>query len=147
MKLLKQKDLAKYREKQLSIQKGIDPITKEFIRSPTLDHDHYTNKVRMVLDRNTNQFEGRIISFYNRLIKYKKLSITLPEILRNLAWYLEQDYSNNPFHPMYIKDLVRKFRVLPKKQQEHILKKAGIQPNKNVRLRSKQYLKLINHEN
>jgi len=144
--ILKQKNLAKYREIQLKKQQGIDPITKEFIKSPTLDHDHVTNKVRMVLDRNTNQFEGRIISFYNRLIKYKNLPITLSDILRNLAVYLEQDYSNNPYHPMIIKSSARKFKNLKKEHQFSVLKEFGILPDKNVKLRVKQYLNLISHE-
>jgi len=146
MMILKQKNLAKYRETQLEKQQGIDPITKEVIKSPTLDHDHYSNRVRMVLDRNTNQFEGRIISFYNRLIKYKNLPITLSGILRNLAVYLEQDYSKNPYHPAIIKSSARKFKNLRKEQQFAVLKEFGILPDKNVKLRVKQYLNLISHE-
>ncbi len=147
MNILKSKHIKSFREKLLKEQNYIDPITNEVITNPTLDHDHVTGHIRMVLDRNVNQFEGRIINYYNRLIKYKNLPITLPNILRNLALYLEKDFSNTPYHPDHLLLITRKFRGFRKEEQEAILKEANIIPSTNSKLRSKQFKKLIQNEN
>lgn len=139
MKILRFKDIKLYREKQLSSYLGsTDFITLEQIDSPVLDHDHYLGYCRRVLDRNSNQFEGKVLSAYTRFLKYKTNS-TLPDLLRRLASYLEQDYSANPIHPNTVKKAVNKFGTLVKEVQNTILITAKILPAKTKAERKKQY--------
>lgn len=107
---LKYKDIKYLREKIYTEQNGICPILNEHINleDTTLDHQHKLFKdqelikdgnglVRGVLSRKANSFEGKVFNAYRRLGLHKS-SCTLPEILRNLADYLEKD--NLPYiHP------------------------------------------------
>mgnify|MGYP003509003557 FL=1 len=146
MKILKSKELKSFREELLKAQNYTDPITLEYLslESSVLDHSHISHNIRKVLDRNTNQFEGKVFGAYRRFIQYKSLLISLSGILRNLADYYEKDYSNNPYHPLFIKSMVSKFKRLKVQEQILVLKEAKIQPGKNLKIRSQQYKKLIN---
>ncbi len=68
---------------------------------------------------------GKIENFYNRFIKYKQLPTTLPDILRRVADYLEQDYSKNPIHPKHAQLMVRRFSRMDKKKQWEEIKKIS----------------------
>ncbi|GEM_PF-1320714 len=52
-----------YREMMSSLQDGKDPITGTRLNSPCIDHDHDTGTCRLVLNRSTNTFEGKVRAF------------------------------------------------------------------------------------
>jgi len=51
---------APYREMMTKAQGGIDWITGARLRKPMIDHDHDTGHCRLILNPNTNTFEGRL---------------------------------------------------------------------------------------
>ncbi len=105
--IVKQKDLKDYRCILFNKQKGIDPITLQKILKPVLDHSHVDGYIRAVLDNNTNQFEGKVVSAFNRFLKNRGLS--LRDVLQRLLNYIEEDYSMNPLHPGYVNTSIKKF--------------------------------------
>jgi hypothetical protein len=136
-------EAAKYRNALLTQQNNIDPITKELITDAVLDHQHFGDQLcRAVLDRTVNSFEGKVQNSYNRYIKHLT-SRTLSEILRNLADYLEQDYTANAIHHTAIDTDVRAFKSLSAEKQKEILEGISVQPKSNSVERSKQARKAI----
>lgn len=141
------KDIQNLRKEWLILQKNIDPITKEIIQNPVLDHDHDTGYCRSVLDRDTNQFIGKIESSYKRFLKWKKMKKQLPDILRNIANYLDKNYSKLHLHPYHIKKSLSLFKSLNSKEQIKILEKNNLNtPGKNIRERLKQYKIILKNE-
>lgn len=137
-------DVKRIREKLLKDQKGIDPITKQIIpdKQAVLDHDHVTQNCRATLERNTNAFEGLVFNAYKRCLSWQT-DKTLPEILRNLADYLETDYSHNPYHVGFIKALKVQFNKLSEKQKDAVLVSLGSEKKANSVQRKAQFAKLI----
>lgn len=90
--------LSDYRTLQTLKQANIDPITGLEILDPALDHDHASGKVRAVLDKRTNAWEGKVKNSFIRC-GLRKIGADYISCLRNLADYLEQDYSRHPYHP------------------------------------------------
>lgn len=131
MQQLKQTDLKPLREKLHQEQQNICPILKqEFdISEMVIDHQHKQKKsdtngddgggmVRGCIQNQANVLEGKISNAYKRygLRKY----ISLPDFLRNLADYLEQE--NLPFiHPSE-KEAPQKL----KKSSYNLLKKSYV---------------------
>jgi hypothetical protein len=99
-KRLKPADIPPFREAGLSAQGGIDPITGLPILDPVADHDHASGRMRRVLDRRTNAWEGSVVSSFRRR-GMLKMGANLPGCLRALADYLETDWSANPLHPTH----------------------------------------------
>lgn len=105
---IKAVDLPDFRRKEHLKQKSICPVLKkEFpIRDMVVDHKHKVKKdpigknngglIRGVIHNSVNRLEGKIVGAYTRLGLEKQ--ITLPELLRNLADYLE----NHPLGYKYI---------------------------------------------
>ena len=126
MRVLKQKDVKSFREKH---NPKIDPITRQKIQNPVLDHDHDLGFCRGVLDRDTNQFLGKVESAYKRFLKHKG-NINILDILENMRDYI--DVSTNEavggvtnlevYHPKAITKMVRKFERSGAKTQEATLK-------------------------
>jgi hypothetical protein len=116
-------DIKNERKRLYELQKGIDPILEqEFdFRESTCDHDHVTQHTRAALHRQSNAFEGKVFNAYKRCLGWLT-DKPLPDILRNLAEYLEKDYSNNPLHPHWVKSTVTKFRALNEEMKKHVLK-------------------------
>ena len=142
-RLKNSKDASTYRNEVLKKQKYIDPITKEKINDPVLDHQHFhEQRCRQVLQRECNSFEGKVQNAFNRYMKHLT-DKPLPEILRNLADYLEKDYSENPVHHTALSVDVNKFKALPADRQREILISLGIEPESNAKKRSLQARKLI----
>ena len=119
---LKTNQIKPYRTDKLEEQSYTCPITNSEITTDEacLDHDHDTGFCREVLPRNINTAEGKIKSVYVRWVK--KRGISLPEFLRNLADYLDQDYSENPLHPTHLtpeekKEKARKKRARARKKK------------------------------
>lgn len=148
MNILKSKHIKSFREKLLKEQNYIDPITNEVITNGQMDHSHNINEgyLRKVLTRESNMLLGKIENYYHRYLRGKNLPITLPDILRNIAIYLEQDYSKMPIHHKHINVLISRFSNLKKEEQELILKEKGLIPGVNNKIRCKQYRKLIQNE-
>jgi hypothetical protein len=67
----------------------------------------------------------------------------LPEILRNLADYLEQDYSQNPYHPSWMKRCLTDFNKLREQQKDRVLLVLGQEAGKNAAERKKLFQKAM----
>jgi len=136
-------DVKKVRESLAVKQKGIDPILNEtFSDVQVLDHDHTTQHVRAVLNRNTNAFEGLVFNAYKRCLKWMT-DKPLPEILRGLAVYLEQDYSQNPYHPDWLKRVTIDFNKLKESSKDSVLIELGTSCGKNALERKKNFSKAL----
>lgn len=136
-------EIKEIRDKLVKQQKGIDPILKEpFCEVVVTDHDHGTQHVRAALNRNTNAFEGLVANAYKRCLSWLT-DKPLPEVLRNLADYLEQDYSNNPYHTGWMKRVSTDFGTLKSTQQDNVLVALGQHKGKNLVERKKLFLKAI----
>lgn len=94
------KEIAKYRDLALKKQKNLDPITGLLILKPALDHDHATGKIRGVLDIRSNSWEGKVKNSFSRT-GVAGLGADYVQSLRNLADYIEKDWTKNPLHPTY----------------------------------------------
>lgn len=97
---LKTSDLKAYRDKLLREQEGLDFVTGLKIADPCLDHCHKTGRVRHVLDRRTNAWEGKVVNAFRRC-GLQKAGASLPGCLQRLASYLSWDYSSRPLHPKH----------------------------------------------
>lgn len=136
-------DVKRVRERFVKEQKGIDPILEEPFKEVTvLDHSHVTQHARAALNRNTNAFEGLVINAYKRCLGWLT-NKPLPEILRNLAAYLEQDYSSNPYHPGFIKRLEVDFNKLKESRKDEVLVKLGYNPEVNSAKRKAVFKRAI----
>ncbi len=96
---LKSKELPAYRKAQLEKQGGIDPVTGLKIANPCLDHSHETGRCRMVLERETNAFEGKLVNAWKRYMRYR--GVSLETALSGLIRYYSTDFSCNPLHPSH----------------------------------------------
>lgn len=120
-------DLKRVRKRLLIKQGYIDPITKEKLSegpSVALDHDHSSQHCRAALHRNSNTFEGLVYNAYRRCLQWST-DVPLPEILRNLAVYYEQDYTDNPHHKDWMKRVQIDFKKLTAQQQNTALNRLG----------------------
>lgn len=97
------KDKTALRQTLLNDQGNIDPILKEPVTKPCLDHDHVEGYVRGVLSSRVNLFEGSVTKLWGRHLE-GHTQTSLSEALRNMADYLERDYSDNPLHGKFVDD-------------------------------------------
>lgn len=128
MKILKQKDLKRFREKH---HPDIDPISNQVIVNPTLDHCHATGYCRGVLDSSTNCFLGKVENAFKRYIKYQ--GEDLRSVLPRLVEYIE-NYplrSLEVIHPKSVQLNIRKFGRLKAIHQERVLKIINV-PNAEI---------------
>lgn len=91
-----------FRTELLNAQDFLCPLTGSEIQldEACLDHCHDQGYVRSVLPRNVNTLEGKIKNAFIRYGKKKcqESGISYADFLRNLADYVEQDWSMNPLH-------------------------------------------------
>lgn len=135
MKILKQKDLKKFREKH---QTKLDHISQQVIVNPTLDHCHDTGYCRGVLDSSTNCFLGKVENAFKRYMKYQNL--TLRDVLPRLVDYIE-DYplkSLEIMHPKAVSLNIRKFGRYNAKTQEQILKIINVPSSEIANCKTKK---------
>jgi hypothetical protein len=138
-RLKNQKDANQYRTELLKVQNGIDPITNKVITDPCLDHQHFGNQqCRGVLQREVNSFEGKVQNAFNRYIKHLTAD-SVSIVLRRLADYLEQDYSQCPVHHTALSVEVARFKRMSAQQQKDVLMGFGIVPGINTSIRAKQF--------
>lgn len=125
MTILTQKSLQEWKKNQFDNQNGICPICKRalpFWNASNGDHSHYSGHMRGLLHVGCNGFEGRIQTLFYRA---GLSGADWPDVLRNLADYWEQDYSNNPIHPNHVNDMAKKFSRFNKEEMIKELRSAG----------------------
>ena len=134
-------DVKTIRKKLYEEQQGVDPILQERIQfsESVMDHDHTSQHCRAALHRQTNAFEGLCFNAYRRCLQWLT-DKPLPEILRNLATYLEQDYSDNPYHNGWIKRVTTDFNKLKESEKDQVLELLGQSKGNNSKQRV-SYLK------
>ena len=114
-KKLRHNEIKSFREELLIRQGGRDPITGLQIKDAVLDHDHVSGRVRCVLQREVNSFEGKVWNAYKRFIR--PLGASYEDVLISIIEYWSKDYSANPMHPKHLTDkdkLLRKYKRLLK---------------------------------
>lgn len=100
------KQIADYREILSQEQCLKDPIIGGDIIKPCLDHDHFDGRCRGVLSQSVNTFEGQVLKAWMKYVS-EYTDISLPAALRNLADYLEKDFSGNKIHGAYLTDMAK----------------------------------------
>ena len=141
--LYTQKDITTFRTELAKAQKNIDPITQEkFVDAVALDHDHVSMKCRAALNRNSNSFEGVVTNAYLRYMQWLT-DKPLTDLLRNLADYLEKDYSKNPIHPGWIQDCKSQFHKLNEKQKQICLESMKLPIGLNSKERKETFRKAL----
>lgn len=135
---LKREEIKAYRAKQLKNQDGMCPMCEQGIPDgqDTLDHDHGDGHVRLVLCRNCNSIEGRILAWVKR-------TKTDPDTwLTNLMSYWHQDYTANPLHPSHRseiqKEISRKRKRMKQVKREKTKKKIQAEINRLKKLLVKE---------
>jgi len=113
------KDLPNYRKENAP---KICPILKAEGYEPVVDHDHRSGRIRGVVSREGNALLGKVENFF--FTRCATLSQDLPEVLRAMAEYLEQE--QGPYHPVGIRQVTTKFKNQPKPVQIKILEHRGI---------------------
>jgi len=147
MQILKQKDLKKYRERWIS-NKDYDPLVQSKIINSVVDHNHKTGLIRGVIDRETNQYIGKLEQNFIRFIHWKFPDVFLPDFLKRIADYLMQDYRSNPIHPVFVQKQIKKFSRLSLDNQKSILlKECGyLQVGKDKKENTKLYRSFLMRE-
>ena len=136
-------EIKRQRDLMVKQQGGIDPILNEpFKEVAVLDHDHTTQHCRAALNRNTNAFEGLVFNAYKRCLQWLT-DVPLPEVLRNLAIYLENDYTDNPYHVGWLKRAKTDFNKLKSAQQDAVLIALGTTAGTNLASRKALFAKVI----
>lgn len=142
--LYTQKEIKEFRDEQVKKQNGIDPILgTEFPKgSICQDHCHDTQHCRAALHLQTNAFEGKVINAYTRCLKWLA-DVPLPTLLRNLADYLEVDYSGNPYHVGWQKKIRTMFNSLNTSQMKQVLQHFNKPEGKNLQERKKFFNEIV----
>ena len=137
-------DLKRVRRELFDKKEGVDPILDEKIEysDSVLDHCHVSQNSRAALHRQSNAFEGLVFNAYKRCLQWLT-NKPLPDILRNLADYLEQDYSENPYHSGWIKKVKTRFNKLNADDQRNFLKKFGYEAGSNAKHRTNAFGVLV----
>ena len=103
------KSIAMYREQLTEEQGGVCAILREPMDVPCLDHDHLDGKCRGVIGATVNLFEGQVLKLWSKHME-DKTSLTMSEVLRRLADYLEVDQSDKKFHGEIVADLKKSLK-------------------------------------
>lgn len=150
--LLNAKTLKLEKARLFELQQGKCPLCghdlNEDIYSNHLDHDHElegprAGKVRGLLCNLCNGTEGQIRHKFNRSGLLKK-DADLAEWLRSMADYITADTSNNPIHPNFVPDKVKKFQRMNKTEMAQEFELIGAMFNE--RLSKSELVKLYRKE-
>lgn len=109
-KILKQKDLAAYREAKFYEQDGFCAICTYpmMLEEAVLDHCHDTGHCRGVAHRNCNGQEGRVKSQAARSGKGWQ------HFVKCLDLYWARDYTSNMIHPKHLSDEQKEMKRIRK---------------------------------
>lgn len=120
--------ILEFRRQKYAENKGRCPITGLAVpfNETVVDHDHRSQHCRDALHRQSNSFEGLVWNAFRRCIEWQDKSLSFPQVLRNLANYIEKDYSSNPYHPGWIKRCDADFTALNSFRQKLVLDWLGI---------------------
>tara|TARA_Y100001937_G_C7135092_1_gene339507 strand:+ start:922 stop:1371 length:450 start_codon:yes stop_codon:yes gene_type:complete len=138
MQYIKQSDLRDWRNAN-STNKC--PISRADMEDCVVDHSHATGKIRGVLHRQSNVLLGKIENAWKRYVQ-KSSAIELPQVLRNMADYLEKE-DLDLLHPYGATQLSKKFSVKKMQIQEKILLDLGFKKSDIKDLNSKERTKLF----
>jgi hypothetical protein len=119
------KDVKAYRQKLLAEQGGVDALTGLPLeeKGAVLDHNHETEVVRGVIDRQVNAALGKIENIWKRYLSTwypGKLS----DFLEQAKVYIDSDgfmQTHQVYHPNWINRCVRDFKKLDAKSQREVL--------------------------
>lgn len=120
MKYLKQDQVKDFREQHCQDE---CPLTRAVMDDVVVDHCHETGLVRDVLHRQSNVLLGKIENAWKRYAQ-KSAQVPLPDVLRNIADYLE-DGCTEILHPYGATQLAKRFSAKKKEDQEKILLDMG----------------------
>lgn len=104
-------DVKEYRELLIKQQNGLCAVTQEPLISPVVDHDHLNFNTRGCLSSFVNMVEGRYFKYFMKYVQ-KHTALTYPEFLIKLGEYLNNDFSNNPWHFMSIDKIYKRLNYL-----------------------------------
>ena len=137
MKIIKQKDLATYRQRNKPDECPILGIPLKYSEA-VVDHDHKTGLIRGVVHRQGNVLLGKIENVFRRYLAGHNLDIetTLLHLIDYLHDTPERDLV---FHPSSIRLFCTRFRSRTAHDQRQILINSGIEPGSSVKIRLKQY--------
>lgn len=114
--ILKKTEIGSYRDLELKAIKNTCPVLKVKMKRsgairPVLDHCHslpsfsddpsQCGRIRGVISQAANTFLGYVEKYYRKYCE-KHTDESLPDILRNLADFLDRDFSENPVHHIEI---------------------------------------------
>ena len=112
-------------------------------KDAVLDHDHVNGCIRDVIHRDANQFEGRVLNLFKRYVR-SRTDLTLPQVLRNLADYLEfhTDMPSMLRHPQHAGTVKKQLLAKPAAEQKELLAEFDI-PGNTQAVRKKNMRKYI----
>lgn len=127
-RILKTTEIKDLRE-ELTPPDGLCPILKVPMEGsakiPVLDHCHDSGMIRGVISLNANSVLGRIEKAYRKWLS-KHTELSLPEVLRLYADYLEQP-EHEIEHPEHINKHKRKVRRWKDSTLENKIKAKGVE--------------------
>lgn len=136
-------DIKKVRELLVTEQRGLDPITRLPLSTPCLDHKHdLQSLVRGVLSRQINAYIGKLENNYKMYIGYW-CDIPLPELLRNIADYLEKPEDTRYRHTGWLKKVQTEFNKLNSSEQNKVLSSLCGSTGKNPKERKELFKKIL----
>jgi len=132
MAILTKKSLDQWKQQQFEKQQGkclLCGLPLESWQKANADHNHYSGHMRGLLHGLCNSvLEGKVAGLmYRAGLKGK---IDFPMVLRSLADYWEQDYSEQPIHPSFVLDQSKMFARFTRERMIKELRHEGIDVDK-----------------
>ena len=139
------KDVAKVRKELLVKQGRADALTGLVLleEKAVLDHNHDTQFVRAVVDRQVNAALGKLENVWRRYLS-TWYPYSLSHFLRQCADYIEKKDNQNYVHPAWLKKVMTEFKKLPETKKTKLLHTYGLcGPFSNSKQRLAAFRKLL----